>query len=399
MGSFLNILGEDLDIISEKFYHNNERIPKEGTKYGVIRNILEFYDIWDSKECTLDEALLTPNENYYYVIHRNSDLYFLKDSLCLGDKLLDAVKNFKNINILFLNEQESISEESFMYLDNQIKSLGLNPNQFYLINNNSEMENYKIKYNSSINTHTNSYLHINYSKLLRKYDVNFIPDKKFLFMCHNKRIARHRYSLLLLLKKNNLLEYIDWSLIENLKNDKNNKELFHLLIDSNIIENSNDDISYFVNQKEKKSFYEIGHEIMNYDTIFVDTFKNSYINIVTETYFNFGEIHITEKSLKPFYFYQMPIFVAKHNYLKFLKSKFNFDFFDDIINHSYDNEVNHMKRLQMIVNEIKRLTDNKDNIIEFYKNNKDRFEKNKQIVLEISENKTDYNYYFNLIVK
>ena len=44
MGSFLNVLGEDLDIIDKKFYHNNERLPREGTKYGVIRNILEFYN-------------------------------------------------------------------------------------------------------------------------------------------------------------------------------------------------------------------------------------------------------------------------------------------------------------------------------------------------------------------
>ena len=399
MGSFLNVLGEDLDIIDKKFYHNNERLPREGTKYGVIRNILEFYNIWNSKECTLDEALQNPGENYYYVIHRNSDLYFLKDNLCLGDRLLYAIRNYKNINILFLNEQESISEESFMYLDKQIKELDLNPNQFYFINNNSEMKEYKIKYNSLINVHTNSYLHINYSNKLKKYDIHFVVDKKFLFMCHNKKIARHRYSLLLLLKKNNLLGDIDWSLIENFKNERNDKEFFHLLIDDDIIKNSYEDISYFVNQKTKKSFYETEHEIMDYDTILKDTFINSYINIITETYFDFGEIHITEKAMKPFYFYQIPIFLAKHNYIKELKSKFNFDLFDDIINHDYDNEKDNKKRLYMIVSEIKRINNNKIDIINFYKNNKDRFEKNKQIVMEISEDKNDFNYYQNLIHK
>jgi len=399
MGSFLNLLGEDLDIIDKKFYHNNERLPREGTKYSVIKNILEFYNIWNSKECTLDEALQTPDENYYYVIHRNSDLYFLKDNLCLGDRLLYAIRNYKNINILFLNEQESISEESFMYLDKQIKELDLNPNQFYFINNNSEMKEYKIKYNSLINVHTNSYLHINYSNKLKKYDIDFVVDKKFLFMCHNKKIARHRYSLLLLLKKNNLLEDIDWSLIENFKNERNDKEFFHLLIDDDIIKNSYEDISYFVNQKTKKSFYEIEHEIMDYDTILKDTFINSYINIITETYFDFGEIHITEKAMKPFYFYQIPIFLAKHNYIKELKSKFNFDLFDDIINHDYDNEKDNKKRLYMIVSEIKRINNNKIDIINFYKNNKDRFEKNKQIVMEISEDKNDFYYYQNLIHK
>ena len=218
-------------------------------------------------------------------------------------------------------------------------------------------------------------------------------------MCHNKKIARHRYSLLLLLKKNNLLGDIDWSLIENFKNERNDKEFFHLLIDDDIIKNSYEDISYFVNQKTKKSFYETEHEIMDYDTILKDTFINSYINIITETYFDFGEIHITEKAMKPFYFYQIPIFLAKHNYIKELKSKFNFDLFDDIINHDYDNEKDNKKRLYMIVSEIKRINNNKIDIINFYKNNKDRFEKNKQIVMEISEDKNDFNYYQNLIHK
>jgi hypothetical protein len=399
MGDFLNILGEDLDIISEKFYHNNQRLPKEGTKYGVIKNILEFYNIWNSKECTLDEALTNPTENYYYVIHRNSDLYFLKDSLCLGDRLLNAVRNFKNINILFLNEQESISEESFMYLDNQIKLLNLNANQFYLINNNSEMENYKLKYNSTINTHTNSYLHIFYSKKLRNHEIEFIVDKKFLFMCHNKRIARHRYTFLLLLKKNNLLDLFDWSLIENFKFTRNDKEFFHLLLEDDEINKLYDDITYLEKIGEKRSFYENEIDVLNYDRIVEETFKNSYINIVTETYFNYGEIHITEKSLKPFYFYQLPIFLAKHNYVKSLRNKFNFDFFDDIIDHSYDDEIDNMKRLKMIVNEIIRINNNKELIIEFYKNNKNRFESNKQIVLDISSNKTDYDYYQNLIHK
>ena len=64
-----------------------------------------------------------------------------------------------------------------------------------------------------------------------------------------------------------------------------------------------------------------------------------------------------------------------------------------------DNEKDNKKRLYMIVSEIKRINNNKIDIINFYKNNKDRFEKNKQIVMEISEDKNDFNYYQNLIHK
>ena len=77
---------------------------------------------------------------------------------------------------------------------------------------------------------------------------------------------------------------------------------------------------------EKFTFDEIDSPIIN-----VTTFKNSYVNIVTETDFSDDVIHITEKSLKPFYYYQLPIFVAPHNHLSELRKIYGFDMFDDII--------------------------------------------------------------------
>jgi hypothetical protein len=81
-----------------------------------------------------------------------------------------------------------------------------------------------------------------------------------------------------------------------------------------------------------------------------------------------------------------------------MKEKYNFDFFDDIINHSYDNEPNQMRRLEMFVEEIKRLDGIQDQVKEFYKNNEQRFEDNKQKVwnmLNIVEK--DYQFFESLI--
>jgi hypothetical protein len=90
--------------------------------------------------------------------------------------------------------------------------------------------------------------------------------------------------------------------------------------------------------------------------------------------------------------------LATQYHIKTMKEKYNFDFFDDIINHSYDNEPNQMRRLEMFVEEIKRLDGIQDQVTEFYKNNKQRFEDNKQKVwnmLNIVEK--DYQFFESLI--
>ena len=72
---------------------------------------------------------------------------------------------------------------------------------------------------------------------------------------------------------------------------------------------------------------------------------------------------------------------------------------DDIINHIYYNELDDKKRLFLLFNEVKRISENKDKFIEFYKNNRDRFEKNKQIIIEIEKSKKDVQYFTSLINK
>ena len=103
--------------------------------------------------------------------------------------------------------------------------------------------------------------------------------------------------------------------------------------------------------------------------------------------------------MKPFYFYQIPIFLSSYHHVKYLKERFGFDMFEDIIDHSYDNEPDNRLRLIKFFNEIKRLSDNKEKLIEFYKLNKSRFIYNKEIVVKIKNSNRDQNYFKNLIKK
>jgi hypothetical protein len=64
---------------------------------------------------------------------------------------------------------------------------------------------------------------------------------------------------------------------------------------------------------------------------------------VTESHFAINSVHITEKSFKPFYYFQIPLFVASHRHVEFLKKEHNLYLFEDLVDHSYDKEIDHIK--------------------------------------------------------
>jgi GDP-L-fucose synthase len=76
---------------------------------------------------------------------------------------------------------------------------------------------------------------------------------------------------------------------------------------------------------------------------------------------------------------------------------YGFDFFDDLIDHSYDAEPNNTKRMNMLFAEIKRLHENKDAVIEFYKKNKERIVANYNLLLSLYEEKQTLKY-FNCLI-
>ncbi len=123
------------------------------------------------------------------------------------------------------------------------------------------------------------------------------------------------------------------------------------------------------------------------------TYQESYINITTESNYTItSSVHVSEKSFLPFLSYQLPIFVASPGHVKSLREKYDLDMFDEIINHSYDNEHKNGKRMDLICNELIRLSDNERTIKEFYKSNYERFEKNRQKILDYRSKYYDKTY-------
>jgi hypothetical protein len=417
--NLLNIVYDRWDDTNNEYFANLYPSSKDYYRYRIQVGLFRFYNMFkEIRNCKLEEVWLNPDLNYYYFINGDNMYHHFKEekSIPLPKKVRDCFNNCKNFNIILLNEHEYESESFLIYIDDLIKNDGLDCKRIYMMNNNSKLDFYNKKNNLSINTYSLDFL-VKFiaNHMVELGEPEFITDKKGdFFLCHNRSPKPHRYALLSLLKKENIIENVDWSLIMGWYYKKNNdirniNHFFNDVLTPSEIDECKDEITYFTQIDIKKSKYESERSwfddfgdnpnITWKDVYELKTYEDSYVNIVTESCYVQKEIHITEKSMKPFYFYQFPLFLSSFNHVKFLKERYKFDMFEDIIDHSYDNEIDNNKRLLMLINEIKRIHTNKDLFIEFYKKNKERFVYNRNKVLEIHHSQNDQNYFRNLMHK
>ena len=369
----------------------------------------------DYNKCKIEDVYNNPEKKYsYFIGHANVNLEELFND---NDKILDNIKKCivecDNINIVFYSHHECDNENGFKRLSDYIVKTGVKGDKFFVFNNNLKLNDYKTKYNSNINVGILNFLPISAANgLINIGECEFKENKKGKFlMSFNKSIKIHRFGLLVFLMKNNLLEETNWSFVPNYKTTYFHKDLNNLLFGDEDILN---EVEYFNKLNFKISDYEFNKPILdennNLTSKFLDknlglnpefseNYINSYVNITTESMFldNQNVIHVTEKSFKPFFFYQFPMILATQGHIRKMKEKYGFDFFDDIINHSYDDEPNQILRFKKFTNEILRLHKEKDKIIEFYKINKKRFLDNKIKVINLNNIDDDYNLFINLV--
>ena len=111
--------------------------------------------------------------------------------------------------------------------------------------------------------------------------------------------------------------------------------------------------------------------------------NGAFINLVLETGFEENERwsvpFLSEKTAKPFSWGQVPIFISYHNTIPYIR-ELGFDLFDDIIDHSYDDEINPVKRIFKSVEQLEKICKKPlEYWIDYKKNNIDRFIKNRKI--------------------
>jgi len=112
---------------------------------------------------------------------------------------------------------------------------------------------------------------------------------------------------------------------------------------------------------------------------------HAFANIVQESSYekeinlNYWSVpFITEKSTKPFALGQVPIYICYHNSLKYIRAM-GFDLFDDIIDHSYDLEINPLHRIKLAVEQLEKICNKSIQYWQEYKaQNIDRFIHNQE---------------------
>lgn len=172
---------------------------------------------------------------------------------------------------------------------------------------------------------------------------------------------------------------------------KYNKDVFKDCLDSllqnNIITNESYDKAFNYNlpkilDYDNRNGVYIYNELTNlYDTI---------LNLVTEnlTGMTGGDISkdkiytFTEKTIKPFIAKQIPLFFALPGHLNVLR-ELGFDLFDDLIDNSYDTELNPTKRLDLILDELEKLL--KIDLVDFKTKNKIRFDNNFDLLKKLTK--------------
>jgi len=410
-------------------WENNETLPNGYNNSVALHNsyFIKPYEIIDLLSKNYYEIKNLNLENvddncFYFICHYNKIREMVNINKWILSSNVENLIKTKNLKIVFLNLHESFDdiEIDIVELQDKIKERNLPEQNFYILNNNSYLDEIKIKLNTKINVYTTKWL-IEYVNFTNLKDLNFTTDKKFIFLLHNRVPKPHRISLLILLKKFNILNehVIDWSLLYpqmpfftpfyNIRrstdnpykifgdktyfvdiHDRENRAIFRNLI-------TTPKLSYYEHEKNWFSDME-KHDSSNWNEH--KSFEESYINIVTESHYSIKDVHMTEKTFRPFYCFQIPIFLASYNHVKKLKEQYpTLDLFEDLINHNYDDEQNDNKRLEMVALEIKRLYEMKEEIISFYKENKTRFLTNKKYIEEFSNNKATLNYFESLLNK
>jgi hypothetical protein len=342
------------------------------------------------------------------------DLIYHENKFFITDDVIQIIKNNKNIYFMFLMEHESATEREILEFKKICENKGLPIDRCYYINNNSFSDYLSKKHNLNI-IKTNMIEYTSTDRLSDVKDVNFVENKngKF-FMCRNRNNRSHRASLILHLIINNIIDDVNYSFLYPPNEGETNpyeltltnEEILLYQTEINMINGKPKEDDYEINYFDftNRSFYRDKVEQISNRLDYPEMkniYENSYVNIVTETHFEyetFNNVHITEKSFRPFYYYQIPIILASPYHIRFIREKYNFDFFDDIIDHSYDLELNHKTRFYMILDEIKKLHKNKEHIKEFYKNNRHRFEENKNKLLDVAlNNPKDFDFFWNLV--
>lgn len=226
----------------------------------------------------------------------------------------------------------------------------------------------KIKYNDNFNFFYN-------------YKKNNLEKIK-LFLSFNRFLREHRTAFVFFIKKN--IKNHDYYLSIDKLPESSVCSSFNI---------TNEDLSEII---KTSPFY---IDIKNFKNNKADSFPikyylNSFFSHVNETHFEKKMLFLSEKIYKPIIMMH-PFTVMGSPYILQELKRQGFEINFKGINNSYDLEENSHKRMLMIIDEIKKLDAlTKNDLLDFYYQNKEILIFNKNKYIELNNNINKYNFVF-----
>lgn len=250
-------------------------------------------------------------------------------------EFFELIEEMNNLGFYFLADY---STESNFFVDEErvnfiskLKRIKINLDKFYLVTNNSNINQIKSKYGEYVINyihfpHFLSATPIEMNKYLGDLDLYKTNQPSKEFICLNRRVHKHKFDFLKKLWKQGLLDKTNWTWVCNyidLKDYDSDEFVKYLNIDINNFNSFqlNDDIMYGTMLDKADEFLY---------TINPSWFYNSKVNLIVESNPFNRPIHLTEKTFKPI-FLEVPfvIFASKGHLDKL--TEFGFDVFESVI--------------------------------------------------------------------
>lgn len=376
---------------------NEDQSTKVLDHFHFLSNNIKFIKPDEVNNFT-DKRLFHFYFTFSYISHEIKD----NKNLLVNNDIISLLQNNENVFVVYVLDHECDSEDIFDVIETYTKKNSINSNKIYIINGNQKLNFLKNEINSNVNFHISNKLQEVVSRDVSRNSDEILFDKKYLFQCFNGTVQPHRLTILSFLKEYDLLEKTNWSFLKINKN-------YEINFVSEILSNDNikkyeKSIRFIIENESKLADYENFNFFtppffLNYSRAYENnTYKFSYFNIVNESQFTRKKtIHITEKTLVPFYFYQIPIFVATPGHVSKIRELYNLDLFDEIIDHSYDDEIDDEKRIFMILDQILKMSN--FDIQTYYKKESTitRLNNNRNIIKSLSNNIIDVKFFETLL--
>lgn len=331
----------------------------------------------------------------------DDSIWYFETELYYRNRIAEGIKS----DLILLGIKDHLTSGDFNYWSDKLPSISVylddmfdfyNDKKFILFTSVENLSSYIdrpnvkiIPWGGDITNHKKEY-----QTLEPILDKNINSDKTFLSLNRNKRSHRAMLvSLLYGMRMNNdgliscmfkdsiedLFDYTKWKV----SNEKVYSEGFKLLKSSDLSLNDSKEI-YHNNNNDNVS---------NFKNKLSDYYRNTFVEIISETSFTESCFNLTEKTLHSIYGCSFPILLCSKGSVQFLRDM-GLDMFDDIVNHSYDEIDDPAIRLEHAILSNKELLTNNSRTKKLWLDNQQRFKNNVDFCRERM-----YNFYYSRSIR